>query len=147
MNLISSPYQELIYGESPVTLNVMAVMVVGKPNYIVNGLCSLLNAHPNLSVLTPEKDVSSVSRRIDEGRPHLVIFDSSLPHDEVMRSVVTVKRQYPHILCIVVVDKMQHYHDALSNGADGALFTGFPVEHLLRTINKLQNGNYQTFNK
>ena len=138
---------EISYREKAVSDTIMVTLIIGKPGHIVNGLCSLLKAHPDLSVLSPENDLVTAYQQIHQSQPQLVVFDSTLPHEEVIDTLKQVKFNFPNIYCIVIVEKAQQYHAALSAGADGALFTGFPVEHLLRTVNKLQIGNFQDIEK
>ena len=112
-------------------------LVVGKPGHMLEGLRSLLKAHPRLEVLVTAPDVPSALDVADDCHLGLVLFDSLLQEDDVVAAVHQIKDKSPQTLCIVIADRSQQYFTALASGADSALIKGFTADQLFSVINRL----------
>jgi len=115
----------------------VSALVVGKPGHLLEGLSSLLKAHPRLDVQGSAADVPSAMKFIKERQPGLVLFDYTLPEEEIVEGIRCIKQEWPQISCIVATERNHQYHKALTAGADDALLKGFPADRLFSVVNRL----------
>lgn len=64
----------------------------------------------------------------------LIVIDNNLTEDEVVSLLQAIKRKYPKLYCIVLVDTLTEQRRVLSAGADGVLLRDTLSENLLSTL-------------
>jgi DNA-binding NarL/FixJ family response regulator len=69
--------------------------------------------------------------------PALVLLDTNLPGEDVVRVLQRIKADGCSPRCLVLVDTRQQQRDAIATGADVALLKGYPTTKLFEVIQTL----------
>ena len=112
-------------------------LVVISPGDLQNGILALMTTIPQLGALLVAEDIESTLRMVENHQPALVIMDTvSLQACEVIRKI---KRQWPQIHLITLVEDIDQQEEATASGADRVLIKGFPAQKLVEIVENLSH--------
>lgn len=114
-----------------------SLLVVARPGRLRQGLQALLRTIPEIEIVGQADCDAEALVLIVQQQPSLVLLDSSLAFPDVLTVLAEIKRAYPQIRCIVLVENVQQQGAAREEGADVALITGFSAKVLHAAIHDL----------
>jgi DNA-binding NarL/FixJ family response regulator len=100
-----------------------------------NGILALITTVPQLGTVLVAEDIESTLRMVENHQPALVIMETvSTRACEVIRKI---KRQWPQMHLIALVDDIDQQKEATESGADRVLIKGFPAKKLVEIVEDL----------
>jgi len=120
----------------------MKILLVDDHVLFREGLASLLDARPDLTVVGSTNSVQAAITLTNELQPELVLMDFNLPDGNGLDYTHQILAQYPHLklvfLTMTANDSLML--EAIDNGAIGHLCKNIPVNELLDFIHSLKQG-------
>jgi DNA-binding NarL/FixJ family response regulator len=107
-----------------------------------NSLVTLLGNESDYMVTGAHPDVSDVSRRIREERPHVVILDIDMPGMDGISAIPLIKETDPEISIVMYTqfEDDEKLFKSLCAGADGYVLKKTSPAHLLAAIEEVRAG-------
>lgn len=109
------------------------VLIVEDHPVFANGLASLLNQDPALTVCGTATSIGQARSLLRQFRPHLMILDLGLPDGSGFELISEITTRYPGIgiLVLSMAEEVVHARRALRAGARGYLMKHEPPQRLL----------------
>jgi DNA-binding NarL/FixJ family response regulator len=117
--------------------NGMSALIIAKPGRIRDSLRALLRAIPQIGEICQVDDGSTALNIVAKYHPALALLGADLSENELQTLLNQIKKKYPQIWCIVLVETIHQQGLAETAGADTVLFAGFPAAKFFATIEKL----------
>jgi DNA-binding NarL/FixJ family response regulator len=111
----------------------VSALIVGKPGTLRDSLAALLEAIPDMGTVSLADDGAQALATATRDQPALVLFDTSLPVGEVELVLQGIRRDWPHMRCIVLVDDEQQRQRVAAVGGK-AVLKGFPAPQLAAAV-------------
>lgn len=111
-------------------------LIVAKPGRLTSGLRALL-VDAEIEIVGELADGPALAGSLAQTRPNLVVIDVQIRHGLYSELIALIRRQQPHLCCLVLVDNLQQQARAVQAGADATLIKGFTESELLAVISKL----------
>ena len=93
-------------------------LIVSHPGTWRNMLQKTIEAYSFVTVIKVVCGSLSAVQLAKDHNPDLMVIDSSIPFDELIALIENIKREYPEIRTIVIVDTTQQQHKITQVGAD-----------------------------
>ncbi|MGD8239997.1 MAG: response regulator transcription factor [Armatimonadota bacterium] len=97
------------------------VVVADDHTIVRQGLCSILNAHPDVEVVGEASDGREAVRLVDELQPDIVIMDIAMPQLNGLEATRQIASRHPdvRVLVLSMYTDIEHVVHALQAGACG----------------------------
>jgi DNA-binding NarL/FixJ family response regulator len=120
----------------------MKILLVDDHILFREGLASLLEIQPDLTVVGSTNSVHDAITHTNELCPELVLMDFNLPDGDGLDYTREILDQHPHIkvVFLTMIANDMHMLEAVDNGAVGHLRKNVPVKDLLSFIYSLKHG-------
>lgn len=113
-------------------------VIVSDSISVCKSLIVMLNMSENFKVLDTANNQELGLMMVKENRPALLFIGLALPWERMSNFVIIVKNESPSTKCIVIVDSLDCYFDALKSGADEILQKGFTIANLNQVAQRLR---------
>ena len=113
----------------------LLTLVVISPGDLQNGILALMTTIPQLGAVLVAEDIESTLRMVENHQPALVIMDTS--STQACEMIRKIKRQWPQIRLIALVEDIDQQEGATVSGADRVLIKGFPAQKLVEIVEDL----------
>jgi DNA-binding NarL/FixJ family response regulator len=120
----------------------MRILVVDDHALFREGVASLLNAHPDLTVVGLAESVHEAIARSHVLEPDIVLMDFSLPDGNGLDATRSILAERPHtkIVFLTVHEEDENLFEAIRCGAKGYLLKNTPVNELLTYLRGVAQG-------
>ncbi len=100
------------------------------------GLKKLIDDDPKLKVVAQAKDGEELLLKLAAAKCNLVVLDLSMPRLSGMLAIQEIRRRFPKIkiLILTMQKDMEHFKNAMKNGANGYLLKDDAYEQLVLAI-------------
>jgi DNA-binding NarL/FixJ family response regulator len=112
-------------------------LIIAKPGSLSNSLKKLLESTFQVKPVCQVEDYRTALEIVKQHHLELVVLDFNLPYHESLTSLTQLKKTYPKVPCLALVDSEGERRTAESAGADIALIKGTPASTFLTTIEEL----------
>jgi DNA-binding NarL/FixJ family response regulator len=122
--------------------NRIRVLIVDDSRLMRDGLCALLNAHPDLHVVATAANMIDGLRQLAEVAPDVVLLDAGLASDDPNRSVQQIRTGVNQAR-VIVIDLPPAAEDVVAfakAGASGFMTKDAAVEDLVDTVRSVARG-------
>jgi DNA-binding NarL/FixJ family response regulator len=121
------------------------ILVADDQRLIREGIASLLDIQPDLTVIATASDGNEAVTRALELTPDLILMDVRMPELTGVEATTAVLRQLPtcRILMLTTFDDEEYVIDALRAGASGYLLKDLPADDLAQAIRLAHAGVHQ----
>jgi len=111
---------------------------------IIDGICLLLQYEENIRIVGTVNDGQALLDLVRKKQPQIVITDIRMPKLNGIEVTKTITSAFPHVKVIAFSmfdqdEAVQQMHNA---GASGYLFKNSPLEHILKAIETVSNGDH-----
>jgi DNA-binding NarL/FixJ family response regulator len=113
------------------------VLIVAKPGRIRTGLQALLQIKPRLKVAGVTNHSFAAMQMLAQYKPALVLLDLDLPDNQAWVLLKQMQLKQLQTRSLVFANSIEQQRAARSVGASATLLTGFKVQELFTTIEKL----------
>jgi DNA-binding NarL/FixJ family response regulator len=110
-------------------------LVVISPGDLQNGILALMTTVPQLGAVLVAEDIESTLRMVENHQPALVIMDTV--STQACEVIWKIKRQWPQIHLIALVEDIDQQKEATAASADRVLVKGFSAQKLVEIIEDL----------
>jgi DNA-binding NarL/FixJ family response regulator len=110
--------------------NKTTTLVAARPGLWRNALTSYLKAIPELEVWIPVDDLQTMLQRLSDCPVEYLVLDAGLCPGNLASVLAQVKRSYPGLGCIVLVETADQGMQARASGARHTIFKAFIDNHL-----------------
>ncbi|HEX8378283.1 MAG TPA: response regulator transcription factor [Pedobacter sp.] len=120
------------------------VLLAEDHNIVRNGIRSLLNKQPDVTVVGEAIDGLDVLKHLEEGAEiDLVLTDINMPHLNGLDLIEKLKERSPQIkvLILTMLDHENYVIQAVNNGACGYLLKNVSEEEMMFAIRHINAGN------
>jgi len=115
----------------------VSTLLLAKPGALRDSLVVLLMSLPQVATVKLADNAASALSMVETHRPALVLLDLGLSGGQSWNLLRQIRRRWPHIQCVVLVDNVQHLQQAEAEGATKALLKGYPAAKLSVTIERM----------
>ena len=114
-----------------------------------NGLRALLQAEEDFEVAGEAESKESLLHLLKQTCPDIVLLDISLPDGSGLDILSIVKKDYPHVKCIMLTmhEEIQYVKESLKKGAFGYLLKDSDEKELKEAIYAVSEGKRHFKNK
>jgi DNA-binding NarL/FixJ family response regulator len=121
------------------------ILVADDQRLIREGIASLLDIQPDLTVIATASDGQEAVTRAVELTPDLILMDVRMPELSGVDATTAILRQLPNIriLMLTTFDDEEYVIDALRAGASGYLLKDLPAADLAQAIRLAHAGVHQ----
>lgn len=118
------------------------ILVVDDHEIVRQGLVSLLNTEPGLSVVAVAGNGQQAVEAFAEHQPDITLMDLRLPVMGGVAATQAIRRQFPtaRIIVLTTYDGDEDIYRALQAGAQSYLLKGVSFDELLATIRSVKAG-------
>jgi DNA-binding NarL/FixJ family response regulator len=118
------------------------IIVVDDHEIVRQGLVSLLNTEPGLSVVAVAGNGQQAVEAFVEHQPDITLMDLRLPVMGGVAATQAIRRQFPtaRIIVLTTYDGDEDIYRALQAGAQSYLLKGVSFDELLATIRSVNGG-------
>lgn len=106
------------------------VVIVSDSISFCKSLIVMLNLFENFKVVDTANDQELGLMMVKENRPELLYICLPLPLERLTNFITNVKSESPSTKCIIIVESLDGYFDAMKSGADEVLQNGFTIAKL-----------------
>ena len=118
--------------------NNYSALIVARPDRRRDSLRALLNAVPQLKIITDVDDATSAMKKISLQHPNLVVLlGLNLPDEEIEMVLTHPRPDSFKSRYLVLADTLRQQHIAATGKADGMLKTGFTIDEFIGMANRL----------
>ena len=124
----------------------ISVLVVDDQELIRDGLASILEGQPDLTVVATAADGAEAVRVARELRPDVTLMDIRMPGLDGIAATRELLRHDPaptRVVVLTTFDQDDLVVDALRAGASGFLLKDLPRRHLVSAIHAVHDGDLQ----
>jgi DNA-binding NarL/FixJ family response regulator len=112
-------------------------VVVSRPGIMQGSLRAMLACSGQVVVTGSAGDGLSALSMVRDKGPALLVLDSNLLEDEVLSLLTEVKRAWPEVRCLVMVQTMGRKNRALAAGADAVVARDDGIAALNQALRQL----------
>jgi DNA-binding NarL/FixJ family response regulator len=118
------------------------VLLVEDHELVRDGIKSLLNSHPNISVVGEASNGAEAIDKINTLIPDLILMDLNMPVMNGQECTKFIKRNFPEIKILILSmhDNENYLLEIIEAGADGYILKSSSKEELIFAIKKVANG-------
>jgi two-component system response regulator NreC len=129
-------------GESARRMDELRVFLADDHAVVRDGLKTLINAQPDLSVVGEAEDGATAVERIRALQPDVVVMDVSMPHGNGAETTAKVISQFPHmkVLALSMHEDRSYLRSLLEAGASGYILKRSAADELIRAIRAVAAG-------
>lgn len=112
------------------------VLVCDDQEIVCQGLTTILNNDPALSVIATANDGGEALDLIEKDQPDLVLMDLKMPGMNGIQATQRIRQRFPQVQVLVLTtyDDDEWLFDAIRNGAAGYLLKDTPSAELIKAI-------------
>lgn len=127
---------------TPALAKPIRVMIIDDNRLVREGLQSLLDAEPELKVVTVVEDGASALRQLEEATPHVVLMDATLNNGDSVSFVTALRKTAPGVRVIIMdlLPAPEDVIDFVKAGANGFVMKDATIEDLVSTIRAVAAG-------
>jgi DNA-binding NarL/FixJ family response regulator len=118
-------------------VEMQTAVIISDSISVCKSLIVMLNLSVNFKVLDTANNQELGLMMVKENRPGLLFINLPLQFESMANFMINVKSESPSTKCIVIVDSLDGYYDALKSGADEILQKGFTIAKLNQVSQKL----------
>lgn len=120
----------------------MKILIVDDHVLFREGLVSLLEKHPDFSVVGEAGTIHEAIERSMELRPDLVLLETDLPDGDGLEAIRGILAKRPNTIIAVLAqhDSKDSFISAIRNGARGYLPKKIPMAKLILSLQALERG-------
>jgi DNA-binding NarL/FixJ family response regulator len=120
------------------------VLLADPSEFTLLGLKQVLEAEPGIEVVAAVGDGEEVIARTSELEPDVVVTEIDLPKISGDKATQRVRRELPHVAVVILTarDEEQRLFDAIRAGAAAYLPKDCDPAELIRTIQKVKEGQF-----
>jgi DNA-binding NarL/FixJ family response regulator len=115
----------------------VTTLLIARPGALRDSLKALLMALPQIAAVKVADNAASALSMVETYHPALTVLDSNLSGGQGWRLLKQIKRRWPYIQCVVLVDTVQHLRHAEAMGATKAVVKGYPAAKLSVTLERM----------
>ena len=118
------------------------VLVIEDNRLVREGLAALLDAQPGVTVVAAAEGASTGLIQIRETKPHVVLVDASLGHNDSHRLVESIRKEATESK-VVMMDLLPEHEDVISfirAGASGFIVKDATIGDFINTIRSVAYG-------
>jgi DNA-binding NarL/FixJ family response regulator len=115
----------------------VSTLLIAKPGALRDSLKVLLMALPQITAVKVADNAAFALSMVEIYHPALIILDPNLSSRQGWRLLKQIKRRWPYIQCVVLVDTVQHLRFAEALGANKALLKGYPAAKLSVALERM----------
>ena len=117
----------------------LLTLVVISPGDLQNGILALMTTIPPLGAVLVSEEIESTLRMVENHQPALVIMDTD--STQACEAIRKIKRRWPQIRLIALVEDIKQQDEATASGADRVLIKGFPAQKLVEIVEELTSAD------
>ena len=123
-------------------MKTIQVIVCDDQEIVREGLSTILNADPAISVVATATDGEDLLGKVDRVQPDLILMDLKMPVMDGVMATRQIRQRYPGIKVLVLTtyDDEEWIMAAVRAGADGYLLKDTPSEKLCSAIKDTISG-------
>jgi DNA-binding NarL/FixJ family response regulator len=119
------------------TMEMIVGLIVARQDLVRDGYQALFSAASDIDVQAPVDDGQLALARIEEGRPYLVILDSSLGIDETKETIGNIRKRNSMTRFVVICRDRGEAIEMRKHGADSALIEGTTAMKFSATVKSI----------
>ena len=118
------------------------VLVADDHPVVREGLCSLINRTPEMTVIGEASTWTEALERLAELHPDVSLCDVRMPGTDAARALATLREQAPEarVILLTAYDGDEEIFQGLRAGAKGFLLKDMPREELVEAIRTVHRG-------
>ncbi len=131
----------------PLRTEQIRVMIADDHAVVRQGIRSLVNAEPDLTVVGEAEDGASAVRRARELRPDVVVMDLAMPGLDGMEATRAIKAALPQtqVVALTVHESDEYFFRVLQAGASGYVLKRAAASELLSAVRAVARGDVFLF--
>jgi len=118
------------------------VLVADDHAIVREGICALLKAQPDITVIGEAPDGYEALAKVQELHPDIVLMDLAMPNMSGLVATQRIKEESPQtqVLALTVHEDEEYFYGALAAGASGYLLKGVISSELVAAIRAVHQG-------
>lgn len=123
--------------------SVIKVLIVDDQNLIREGLSMMLRLYNKIDIVGEASNGEEAIEILDNEEVDLVLMDIRMPVMDGVEATKIIKEKYPgtKVLILTTFNEDEYIFEGLKNGADGYLLKDMSSEELVKSIERVHEGN------
>lgn len=119
------------------------VLIVDDQNLIREGLSMMLRLYNKIDIVGEASNGEEAIEILDNEEVDLVLMDIRMPVMDGVEATKIIKEKYPgtKVLILTTFNEDEYIFEGLKNGADGYLLKDMSSEELVKSIERVHEGN------
>ncbi|EDP97659.1 response regulator transcription factor [Kordia algicida OT-1] len=118
------------------------IIIADDHQIVIDGLKSLLVAHPHIKVVGEASDGEEALKLIENNTVNIAVLDISMPKMNGVETTKIIKKKYPYIKILILTmhDGDEFIHELFEIGADGYILKNRGKEEFVEALETINNG-------